>query len=120
MHHVIQRIHQGSRQTVNLKYQCCHQAIIGYSNSQYSSNGILAVHSQGIFQRQFQNNFPRVSAPSIHLGNHIHSIQSGFIKTCISIINHGNVIQSSQIPNLARYTLHQAIKYSFKDSIQTS
>ncbi|MBW0571818.1 hypothetical protein O181_111533 [Austropuccinia psidii MF-1] len=36
-------------------------------------------------------------------------IQSGFIKTCISIIHHGKIIQHSSFPNLARYTLHQTI-----------
>ncbi|MBW0465732.1 hypothetical protein O181_005447 [Austropuccinia psidii MF-1] len=41
------------------------------------------------------------------LGNHIHSIQSGFIKTCISTIHHGNFIPPSSFPNLARYKLHQ-------------
>ncbi|MBW0567964.1 hypothetical protein O181_107679 [Austropuccinia psidii MF-1] len=82
---------------------------LGYSHSQYSSKGILAVHSQGIFKRQFPNNFPRVSAPSIHLGNHIHSIQSGFIKTCISLIHHGNFTQPSSFPNWARYKIHQAV-----------
>ncbi|MBW0528164.1 hypothetical protein O181_067879 [Austropuccinia psidii MF-1] len=70
--------------------------MIGYSHSQYSSKGILAVHSQGIFKRQLQTNFPSVSSPSIHLGNHIHSIQSGFIKTCISIINHAKESHASQ------------------------
>ncbi|MBW0479569.1 hypothetical protein O181_019284 [Austropuccinia psidii MF-1] len=96
--HVIQRIHQGSK-----------KSLIVYSHSQYSPKGILAVPSQGIFKRQFQNNFPRVSNPSIHLGNHIHSIQSGFIKTCILIIHYRNSIQPSSFPNLARYTLHQAV-----------
>ncbi|MBW0470984.1 hypothetical protein O181_010699 [Austropuccinia psidii MF-1] len=37
------------------------------------------------------------------------SIQSVFIKTCISIINHGKIIQHSSFPNLERYTLHQTI-----------
>ncbi|MBW0555754.1 hypothetical protein O181_095469 [Austropuccinia psidii MF-1] len=37
------------------------------------------------------------------------SIQSVFIKTCISIIHHGKVIQHSSFPNLARYTLCQTI-----------
>ncbi|MBW0542192.1 hypothetical protein O181_081907 [Austropuccinia psidii MF-1] len=37
------------------------------------------------------------------------SIQSGLIKTCISIIHHGKIIQHSSFPNLARYTLHQTI-----------
>ncbi|MBW0554869.1 hypothetical protein O181_094584 [Austropuccinia psidii MF-1] len=60
----------------NLKYQRRHQAINVYSHSQYSSKGILAVHSQGIFKREFQNNVSRVNAPPIHLGNPIHSVQS--------------------------------------------
>ncbi|MBW0500107.1 hypothetical protein O181_039822 [Austropuccinia psidii MF-1] len=37
------------------------------------------------------------------------SIKSGFIKTCISIIHHGKIIQHSLFPNLARYTLYQTI-----------
>ncbi|MBW0506804.1 hypothetical protein O181_046519 [Austropuccinia psidii MF-1] len=37
------------------------------------------------------------------------SIQSGFIKTCISIIHHGKIIQQTSFPNLARYTLHQTV-----------
>ncbi|MBW0479570.1 hypothetical protein O181_019285 [Austropuccinia psidii MF-1] len=80
-----------------------------YSHSQYSSKAILEVPPQGIFKRQSQTNLPRVSTPSSHLGNHIHSIQSGFIKTCILIINHGSSIQHSSFLNLARYTLHQAV-----------
>ncbi|MBW0520130.1 hypothetical protein O181_059845 [Austropuccinia psidii MF-1] len=50
-----------------------------------------------------------VNSPSIHLGNQIHSIQSGFVKTFISIINHGNIIQPSSLLNLARYTFHQTV-----------
>ncbi|MBW0538458.1 hypothetical protein O181_078173 [Austropuccinia psidii MF-1] len=44
-----------------------------------------------------------------HLATTFISIQSGFIKTCISIIHHGKIIQHSSFPNLARYTLHQTI-----------
>ncbi|MBW0551436.1 hypothetical protein O181_091151 [Austropuccinia psidii MF-1] len=60
-------------------------------------------------QEAVTNNLPRVSAASINLGSHIHSRSSGFIKTCISITNHGNFIQPSSFTNLARYTLHQAV-----------
>ncbi|MBW0493696.1 hypothetical protein O181_033411 [Austropuccinia psidii MF-1] len=79
------------------------------SNSQYFPKGILAVHSQEIFKRKLQNKLSSVSAPSIHLASHIHSIQSVFIKTCISFIPHGNFIQPSSFPNLERYKLHQAV-----------
>ncbi|MBW0501528.1 hypothetical protein O181_041243 [Austropuccinia psidii MF-1] len=79
------------------------------SHSQYSSKGILEVHSKAIFKRKFQNNFSSVSAPSIHLGNHIHSIQSGFIKICISFLHHGNFTQPSSFPDLARCTLPQYV-----------
>ncbi|MBW0472632.1 hypothetical protein O181_012347 [Austropuccinia psidii MF-1] len=74
----------------------------GYSHSQNSSKGILAVHSQGIFKRNFQNKLSSVNAPSIQLATTFISIQSGFIKTCISIIHHGKIIQHSSFPNLAR------------------
>ncbi|MBW0566224.1 hypothetical protein O181_105939 [Austropuccinia psidii MF-1] len=94
---------KAQKKSVNLKYQLLHQEIIGYSHSQYSSKGILAFNSQGIFKRNLQNNFPRVSAPSIHLGNHIHSIDSGFIKNCI--FKH----TPWEFPNLERYILHQAV-----------
>ncbi|MBW0491200.1 hypothetical protein O181_030915 [Austropuccinia psidii MF-1] len=96
-------------QVSKVKYQLRNQEIIGYSHSQYSSKGILAVHSQGIFKRQFQKNLSRVNSASIHLGNHIHSMQSGLTKTCISFIKHGKIIQLSSFLNLARYTFHQTI-----------
>ncbi|MBW0464897.1 hypothetical protein O181_004612 [Austropuccinia psidii MF-1] len=56
----------------NLKYQRLQQAINGYSHSQHSFKGILAVHSQGIFKRKFQNQLSSVNAPSILIGNQIH------------------------------------------------
>ncbi|MBW0487018.1 hypothetical protein O181_026733 [Austropuccinia psidii MF-1] len=60
-----------------------HQGIIGYSSSQYSSK------AGGSFSKDIQEevpkNLPSVNAPSIHLHNHIRSIQSGVIKTCILI-----------------------------------
>ncbi|MBW0507087.1 hypothetical protein O181_046802 [Austropuccinia psidii MF-1] len=37
------------------------------------------------------------------------SIQSEFIKTCISIIHNRKIIKDSSFPNLARYTLHKAV-----------
>ncbi|MBW0470947.1 hypothetical protein O181_010662 [Austropuccinia psidii MF-1] len=96
-------------QVSKIKHQLHHQAIIGYSHSQYSPKGILAVHFKGIFKRKFQKNLSMVNAPSIHLGNHIHSMQSGFAKTCISFIKHGKIIQPSSFLNLARCIFHQTI-----------
>ncbi|MBW0473905.1 hypothetical protein O181_013620 [Austropuccinia psidii MF-1] len=60
-------------------------------------------------KRHFQNNLPIVNSPSIHLGHHIHSIQSGFIKACI--LNHRQWEDHSILFNshLARYTFHQTI-----------
>ncbi|MBW0513566.1 hypothetical protein O181_053281 [Austropuccinia psidii MF-1] len=69
-------------------------------------------HSQGIFRRQFQNNYSSVSATSISLGNHMLSIQSGFIKTCIFNHTPWEVHPTQFFPNLARYTFHQTINTS--------
>ncbi|MBW0509396.1 hypothetical protein O181_049111 [Austropuccinia psidii MF-1] len=79
------------------------------SHSQYSSKGILAIPSQGIFKRKFQNSLSSVSALTINLGNHTHSIEYGLINNFISFKNHENFIQPSSFPNLERYTLHQGV-----------
>ncbi|MBW0554141.1 hypothetical protein O181_093856 [Austropuccinia psidii MF-1] len=71
---------------------------------------ILRGYSRG----RSKNNLSSVSAPSIHLGNHIHSIQSGFINNGTSFIHHGNFIQPSSFTNLARHTLHQAVNTALR------
>ncbi|MBW0490744.1 hypothetical protein O181_030459 [Austropuccinia psidii MF-1] len=65
---------------------------------------ILKVYSRGSSKTSCQ-------VSMLHQSNLVTtfiSIQSGFIKTCISIIHHGKIIQHSSFPNMARYTLHQA------------
>ncbi|MBW0472842.1 hypothetical protein O181_012557 [Austropuccinia psidii MF-1] len=68
-------------------------------------NFILKEYSSGSSKK----NLSSVNASSIHLRNHMHSIQSGLIKTCISIIHHGKIIKPSSLPNLASYKFHQKI-----------
>ena len=77
--------------------------------SSIPSKGILSVHSQGVFKRKFQRSCQVSMLHQANLATTFISIQSGFIKTFISIIHHGKIIQHSSFPNLARYTLHQAV-----------
>ncbi|MBW0563963.1 hypothetical protein O181_103678 [Austropuccinia psidii MF-1] len=107
--HIIQSINKGSRASVKALIPMMPSSNHWLFSFTVFPKGILELHSQGIFKRQFQNNLSRVNAPSIHLGNHIHSIHSGFTKTCISFIQHGKIIQPSSFLNLARYTFHQTI-----------
>ncbi|MBW0591576.1 hypothetical protein O181_131291 [Austropuccinia psidii MF-1] len=66
---------------------------------------ILKGYSQGSSEQFFQGSVLHQNT----LETTLISIQSGFIKTCISIIHYGEIIQPSSFPNLARYTLPQAV-----------
>ncbi|MBW0541838.1 hypothetical protein O181_081553 [Austropuccinia psidii MF-1] len=65
----------------------------------------LKGYSRGSSKTSFQVSMLHQS----YLATTFISLQSGFIKTCISIIHHGKIIQHSSSPNLESYTLHQTI-----------
>ncbi|MBW0490306.1 hypothetical protein O181_030021 [Austropuccinia psidii MF-1] len=85
------------------------------SNHQlFSFKVFLQGNTSNSFSRDIQESVPKqfvksVNSPSIHLGNQDHSIQSGLIETCISIVHHGEIIQHNSFLNLSRYTFHQTI-----------
>ncbi|MBW0496835.1 hypothetical protein O181_036550 [Austropuccinia psidii MF-1] len=106
--------------TDTLKYQLCHKEVIGYSHSQYSSIGRLAVHSQGIFKRQFQNNFPSVNAPSMYLGNKIHFHTALFYKDLYLSHTPWEDHSTQFISQFGKVYTSSTNQYSFKVAIQTS
>ncbi|MBW0541071.1 hypothetical protein O181_080786 [Austropuccinia psidii MF-1] len=108
--HTFQRIHQGLRASV----------IILKTNE--AINKSIAILTHSIPPREYWiyilKGYSRDSSkttcyvsmlPQSNLATPSISIHSGFIKTCISIIHHGKIIQHSSLPNLARYKLHQTI-----------
>ncbi|MBW0494084.1 hypothetical protein O181_033799 [Austropuccinia psidii MF-1] len=103
------KIDQGSRDSVKTQIPMTLSRYHWLFSFTVFPNGILTVYSHRIFKRQFPNNLSRVNAPSIHLGNHIHSIQSRFTRTCISFIQHGKIIQPSSVLNSEMNTIYQTI-----------
>ncbi|MBW0546492.1 hypothetical protein O181_086207 [Austropuccinia psidii MF-1] len=106
---IIQSLYQVSIASVILKYQSCLQEVIGYfelcsiTPREYEKS-ILKGYSRVNFKTDCQVSMLHQST----LETTLSSIQSCFIKTCISTIHPEKIIQLSYFPNLARYTLHQA------------
>ncbi|MBW0560609.1 hypothetical protein O181_100324 [Austropuccinia psidii MF-1] len=105
----MQRIHQGSRTSLTLKNQWCHQVVIGYSHSQHSPKGILEVHSQGIQRCSFRTIFQVSMLHQSKLATKSIKYSLDSSRPVFSIIHHTKIIKPSSIPILRRYTLHKTI-----------
>ncbi|MBW0471236.1 hypothetical protein O181_010951 [Austropuccinia psidii MF-1] len=108
--HTFQRSHQGPRESVT----------ISNTNDAIKKSMVILTHS--IPLREYWlfilKGYSRGRSKKMCQGSMLHQsslattvilIQYGFIKTHISIIHHGKIIQHSSFPNMTRYTLHQTI-----------
>ncbi|MBW0480096.1 hypothetical protein O181_019811 [Austropuccinia psidii MF-1] len=110
---VIQEINQGSRASVKAQIPMTPSR----NHWLFSFTVFLQANTGSSFSRDIQEAVPKQPVKgqcSINLPWQPHSFNTVWIHQDLYFI------QLSSFPNLARYTLHQAIKYRFKDSIQTS